>query len=114
FAPATTGSPATTASVATSTPTTTRGTTTRGTTTRPTGGSTTTTTLPVLATDAQTAGKAAMAHAVGQLLGFAFPTDVLVLPTKTMAALMTPSLPISYTLQTSVQTETAKGLQTLF
>ena len=31
----------------------------------------------------------------GKLLGFSFPTDVIVLPTKTLASLMTPAMPLS-------------------
>jgi hypothetical protein len=55
-----------------------------------------------------------MASAVGKLLGFSFPTGAIVLPTKTLATLMTSAMPITYTLQTAVQTEGPKGLQQLF
>jgi hypothetical protein len=68
-----------------------------------------TTTVGPLSPESLAAGKAAMVQAVGKLLGFAFPTDVIVLPTKTLASLMTPALPLSLTLQTPVQTVTADG-----
>ena len=76
------------------------------TTTRPATSTTTTrpaatqatTTVGALTPDSMAAGKAAMAQAVGKLLGFSFPTDVIVLPTKTLASLMTPAMPISFTL----------------
>jgi hypothetical protein len=84
------------------------------TTTRGTGQASTTTTAPTVTAEGVTAGKAAMAAAVGRLLGFSFPSDVIVLPTKTMATLMTAAMPISFTLQTSVQAEGATGLETLF
>jgi hypothetical protein len=50
-----------------------------------------------------------MAGAVSNLLGFSFPTDVIVLPTKTLASMMAPALPFALTLQTPVQTVTADG-----
>ncbi|MEO8694123.1 MAG: LytR C-terminal domain-containing protein [Acidimicrobiales bacterium] len=68
-----------------------------------------TTTVGPLSADSAAAGKAAMASAVGKLLGFSFPTDVLVLPTKTLASLITPALPFSLTLQTPVQEVSADG-----
>ena len=81
------------------------------TTTRPSTSTTTrqaatqaTTTVGALTPDSMAAGKAAMAQAVGKLLGFAFPTDVIVLPTKTLASLMTPAMPLSFTLSTPVGT----------
>jgi len=100
--------PSTTIRPATQSSTTTR-TTTTTTTTSPA-----TTLSPTLSTDATTAGKAAMATAIGQLLGFAFPTDVVVLPTKSLATLMSTAMPFTLTLQTAVQTEGPKGLQPLF
>jgi hypothetical protein len=78
------------------------------TTTRPAATQATTTVGP-LSPESQAAGKAAMAQTVGQLLGFSFPTDVIVLPTKTLASLMTPALPFSLTLQTPIQTVSPDG-----
>lgn len=85
--------------------------------TTPTGASTSTTRPPTQATttvgpmsaESATAGKTAMARAVGKLLGFSFATDVLVLPTKTLASLMAPALPMNLTLQTPVQKFSADG-----
>jgi hypothetical protein len=94
-------------------PTTTRAAGQTSTTTRAAGQTSTTATATTLSTDAA-AGKAAMASAVGHLLGFSFPTGAIVLPTKTLATLMTSAMPITYTLQTAVQTEGPKGLQQLF
>jgi hypothetical protein len=68
-----------------------------------------TTTVGPLSADSAAAGKAAMTSAVGKLLGFSFPTDVLVLPTKTLASLITPALPFNLTLQTPVQEVSADG-----
>ena len=92
-------------------------TTTRATTTTTTRGAATssTTSIATLSADSLTAGKTAMGHAVGQLLGFAFPTDVIVLPTKTLGQLMTSAMPINYSLQTAVQVDLPNGSQkTLF
>jgi hypothetical protein len=72
------------------------------TTTRPAASQATT--VGPLSPENVAAGKAAMVQAVGKLLGFAFPTDVIVLPTKTLASLMTPALPLSFTLSTPVGT----------
>ena len=68
-----------------------------------------TTTVAPLSSESAAAGKAAMAKAVGKLLGFSFPTDVIVLPTKALATLMTPALPIGLTLQTPIQTISPDG-----
>ena len=68
-----------------------------------------TTTLGAMSSESATAGKAAMARAVGKLLGFSFSNDVLVLPTKTLASLMAPALPVTVTLQTPVQTVSPDG-----
>ena len=83
------------------------------TTTRPSGAQATTTVAPVSAESTE-AGKAAMARAVGKLLGFSFPSDVIVLPTKTLASLMTPAMPFSFTLTTPVQTIVNNKEQPLF
>ncbi|MEO5842222.1 MAG: LytR C-terminal domain-containing protein [Acidimicrobiales bacterium] len=78
------------------------------TTTRPPATQATTTVGP-LSADSATAGKTAMVRAVGKLLGFSFATDVMVLPTKALAALIAPALPFNLTLQTPVQTVSLDG-----
>ena len=88
---------------------------TTSTTARAVAASSTTSTVATLSAGSLTAGKAAMSQAVGQLLGFAFPGEVVVLPTKTFAQLMTSAMPIPYTLQTAVQTDLPNGsLETIF
>jgi len=85
------------------------------TTTRAAATSASTTTIAPLSAESLAAGKTAMGHAVGQFLGFAFPTDVVVLPTKTLGQLMTSAMPINYSLQTAVQVDLPNGSQkTLF
>ena len=105
----TTASSATTAPSATTSRVTT---TTRATTT--TRSTQATTTVAPLTTDTAASGKAAMALAVGKLLGFAFSTDVVVLPTKTLASLMTPIMPLSMSLSAPVGTIVNNKEQTLF
>jgi hypothetical protein len=83
------------------------------TTTRATGQTTSTTVAP-LGADAIAAGKAAMARAVGDLLGFSFPNGVLVLPTKTLASLITPALPLSMSLQTPLRSADDDNEQQIF
>jgi hypothetical protein len=75
---------------------------TSSTTTRPSG-STTSTTVAPLSADATAAGKSAMARTVGEFLRFSFGDNVLVLPTRSLAALIAPALPLSMTLQTPVR-----------
>ena len=105
--------PATTTRPSGAQATTTRPSGAQATTTRPPGAQATTTVGP-LSVESTAAGKAAMASAVGKLLGFSFPSDVIVLPTKTLASLITPAMPVSFTLTTPVQTIVNNKEQPLF
>ena len=67
-----------------------------------------------LSAESTAAGTAAMARAAGQLLGFSFRTDVMVLPTTALATLMAPAMPITLTLQTPVQTVVDNSERLLF
>lgn len=83
------------------------------TTTRPPAQASTTTVAP-LSADATAAGKQAIAKAVGDLLGFSFPNEVLVLPTKTLASIVAPALPLSMSLQTPLTATVNNAEQTVF
>jgi hypothetical protein len=68
------------------------------------------TTIAPLTAEAVAAGKAALTRAVTDLLGFSFPDEVLVLPTKTLALMIVPALPLSMSIQTPLLSATEQPI----
>ena len=68
------------------------------------------TTVAPLSAEAVAAGKIAVARVVSDLLGFSFPDDVFVLPTKTLASMIAPALPLSMSIQTPLLSVTEQPI----